>query len=78
MLNGLPGDPVMLLSVVNTKLRDFYPSLDTMCEEMELNQKELTDKLEMIDYEYDAQKNQFVQMGHILEIRQCLRLCCGQ
>ena len=60
MLNGLPGDPVMLLSVVNTKLRDFYPSLDTMCEEMELNQKELTDKLEMIDYEYDAQKNQFV------------------
>nr|WP_296958864.1 DUF4250 domain-containing protein [uncultured Mediterraneibacter sp.] len=60
MLNGLPGDPVMLLSVVNTKLRDFYPSLDTMCEEMELNQKELTDKLEMIDYEYDEQKNQFV------------------
>ena len=60
MLNGLPGDPVMLLSVVNTKLRDFYPSLDTKCEEMGLNQKELTDKLEMIDYEYDAQKNQFV------------------
>ena len=60
MLNGLPGDPVMLLSVVNTKLRDFYPSLEAMCEEMGLNQKELTDKLELIDYEYDAQKNQFV------------------
>ena len=60
MLNGLPGDPVMLLSVVNTKLRDFYPSLDAMCEEMGLDQKELTDKLEMIDYEYDVQKNQFV------------------
>lgn len=60
MLNGLPGDPVMLLSVVNTKLRDFYPSLEAMCEEMELDQKELTDKLELIDYEYDAQKNQFV------------------
>ena len=60
MLNGLPGDPVMLLSVVNTKLRDFYPSLDAMCEEMGLDQKELTDKLELIDYEYDAQKNQFV------------------
>lgn len=60
MLNGLPGDPVMLLSVVNTKLRDFYPSLDVMCEEMGLDKKELTDKLEMIDYEYDAQKNQFV------------------
>ena len=65
MLNGLPGDPVMLLSVVNTKLRDFYPSLDTMCEEMGLNQKELTDKLEMIDYEYDAQKNQFVQTRYV-------------
>lgn len=60
MLNGLPGDPVMLLSVVNTKLRDFYPSLDVMCEEMGLDQKELAGKLEMIDYEYDAQKNQFV------------------
>ena len=34
MLQNLPQDPVILLSVVNTKLRDFYPSLDQLCIEM--------------------------------------------
>ena len=28
---ALPSDPIMLLSVVNLKLRDFYPSLDALC-----------------------------------------------
>ena len=60
MLAGLPGDPVILLGVVNTKLRDFYPSLEAMCEEMQIDEKELTEKLGMIDYEYDAGRNQFV------------------
>ena len=60
MLQNLPQDPVILLSVVNTKLRDFYPSLDQLCKEMEVNKKELTDKLVLIDYAYDASCNQFV------------------
>ena len=60
MYTGLPGDPVILLSVVNTKLRDFYPSLEAMCEDMQADQKEITDKLKMIDYEYDKDRNQFV------------------
>ena len=60
MYTGLPGDPVILLSVVNTKLRDFYPSLEALCEDMQADQKEITDKLKMIDYEYDAVRNQFV------------------
>ena len=34
MLNGLPGDPVMLLSVVNTKLRDHYHNLNVLCDDM--------------------------------------------
>ena len=59
-LQNLPQDPVILLSVVNTKLRDFYPSLDQLCKEMEVNKKELTDKLDLIDYAYDASCNQFV------------------
>ena len=33
----LPKDPVMLLSVVNTKLRDYYTSLDALCEDMQLS-----------------------------------------
>ena len=60
MLQNLPQDPVILLSVINTKLRDFYPSLDLLCKEMEVNKKELIDKLDLIDYAYDASCNQFV------------------
>ena len=51
---------MILLSVVNTKLRDFYADLDTLCQEMQIEKKELTEKLASIDYKYDAGLNQFV------------------
>ena len=60
MLTGLPGDPVILLSVINTKLRDYYPSLDALCDDMQIDIQELSDKLDMIDYTYDAGRNQVV------------------
>ena len=60
MLAGLPGDPVILLGVINTKLRDFYPSLEALCDDMQIDIQELSDKLDMIDYTYDAGRNQFV------------------
>lgn len=60
MLTGLPGDPVILLGVINTKLRDFYPSLEALCEDMQIDEGELAGKLEAIDYTYDAKRNQFV------------------
>ena len=60
MYTGLPGDPMILLSVVNTKLKDFYPSLEALCEDMQADQNEITEKLKRIDYEYDAVRNQFV------------------
>lgn len=60
MLTGLPGDPVILLSVVNTKLRDYYPTLDALCDDMQIDKKELSDKLDLLDYVYDAGRNQFV------------------
>jgi hypothetical protein len=56
----IPKDPVMLLSFVNLKLRDFYGSLDVLCEELTLDRQELTDKLAAIDYHYDEERNQFV------------------
>ena len=59
MLTGLPKDPILLLSVVNTKLRDYYPSLDALCDDMDVSREELEEKLGMIDYRYDAEKNQF-------------------
>lgn len=59
-MQELPKDPLLLLSVVNTKLRDFYPTLDALCEEMGVDKDVLTDKLKGIDYEYDEAGNQFV------------------
>ena len=56
----LPKDPVMLLSLINTKLRDFNSSLDDFCKENNLNEDEIKKKLEMIDYHYDEFKNKFV------------------
>ncbi len=56
----IPKDPVMLLSFVNLKLRDYYPSLDAMCEDLDIDKAELTDKLAGINYSYDAERNQFV------------------
>lgn len=59
-MKKLPEDPVMLLSVINTKLRDDYPSLDALCEDMQVDREELTTKLKGIDYEYDESRRQFV------------------
>lgn len=56
----IPGDPAMLLSFVNLKLRDFYGSLDAMCEDLDVDRGELEDRLSSIDYHYDREKNQFV------------------
>ena len=56
----LPKDAVMLLSVVNMKLRDFYPSLEAFCEAAEIGVDELKEKMAAIDYEYDRDANQFV------------------
>lgn len=58
---GLPKDPVMLLSVVNTKLRDFYPSLDALCEDMQARREDIAETLGMIGYRYDNVQNQFVR-----------------
>lgn len=56
----IPKDPVMLLSFINLKLRDFYDSLDLLCEDLDADAKEITEKLAGIDYHYDEEKNQFV------------------
>lgn len=56
----LPQDPVMLLSYVNLKLRDQYPSLDAMCDDLDVSPSEIVDKLAAIDYHYNEERNQFV------------------
>lgn len=57
---ALPQDPVMLLSYVNTQLRDNYASLDDLCASLDVARDELETKLKAVNYEYDAEKNAFV------------------
>lgn len=56
----IPKDPVMLLSFVNLKLRDFYKSLDDLCEDLDVEKGEILQKLAGIQYRYDEERNQFV------------------
>ena len=58
-MDRLPKDAVMLLSVVNTKLRDFYFSLEDFCQAEAVDETELREKLKTIDYEYNEETNQF-------------------
>ena len=56
----IPKDPVILLSYVNTQLRDYYDSLEALCTCRGLKRKELVEKLKSIDYESDERSNQFI------------------
>lgn len=56
----IPKDPVMLLSFVNLKLRDYYRNLDELCDDLDVVKQDIEQKLESIDYRYDSEQNQFV------------------
>ncbi len=55
----IPNDPAMLLSYVNTKLRDEYDDLDKLCDDLEISREELEKKLGSINYAYDEKLNKF-------------------
>ena len=56
----LPTDPVMLLSFLNTQLRDNYKSLEDLAGAFGLDADETQKRLRSIDYEYDPTANQFI------------------
>lgn len=56
----IPKDPAMLLSFINLKLRDYYGSLEALCEDLDVDGEEIAGKLAAIDYHYDKEKNRFV------------------
>ncbi len=56
----LPNDPVMLLSYINTQLRDNFSSLDEFCAANDADAETIKSKLAAIDYTYDAQQNRFI------------------
>ena len=55
----LPQDPMILLSFINMKLRDFYPSLDALCEDMNVDKEEILNKLAALGFEYNEEQNKF-------------------
>ena len=59
-MSGLPRDPIILYSVLNTKLRDFYPSLDALCDDLGEDKQALLDALAAVGFKYDPSRNQFV------------------
>lgn len=58
-MQKLPNDPIMLMSVVNTKLRDQYSSLDALCDDMGADKQVIIDKLASVGYNYDEELNKF-------------------
>ena len=56
----LPKDPAILLSFVNTKLRDEYSSLSELCAALDADETELCDILAALNYRYDPERNQFI------------------
>ena len=55
----LPQDPNILLSFVNTKLRDEYSGLDALCDGLDADKAELVEKLRGVGYAYDPESGQF-------------------
>ena len=55
----IPNDPVMLLSYINTQLRDNYKDLEDLCDRLEVSRSEIEEKLGKISYRYNKDLNQF-------------------
>lgn len=56
----LPQDDFILLSYLNAKLRDFYPNLSALCEDLDISREELESRLSARGFRYDETRNQFV------------------
>ncbi|MEY8395241.1 DUF4250 domain-containing protein [Lachnospiraceae bacterium 45-P1] len=56
----IPKDPAMLLSYINTQLRDFYPSMSELCKALSISKEEVDRTLASIDYRYEEDRNQYV------------------
>lgn len=57
---SIPKEPVILLSYINTQLRDYFGSLDDLCLSLDIKKDDLLEKLSTIDYFYDETLNKFI------------------
>lgn len=58
-MTDYPKDPIMLMSWANMKLRDYYKSLDELCEDLEIDRKEFEERLKNAGFEYNEAQNKF-------------------
>ena len=58
-MENLPKDPMMLMSFINMKLRDEYPSLDELCASLSVDRATLEATLATAGVEYNQQQNKF-------------------
>ncbi|MBQ8297581.1 MAG: DUF4250 domain-containing protein [Ruminococcus sp.] len=56
---AVPNDPIILLSYINTQLRDNFESLDDLCKSLDVSRSEIEDKLSSVGYVYDVNQNRF-------------------
>lgn len=56
---SLPKDPMILLSYINTKLRDEYLNLEELCKELDISIESIKEELESIGFQYHETINQF-------------------
>ena len=56
----IPNDPIILMSYLNTQLRDHYSSQEDLCKSMDLDASEIAEKLKAVGYVYHQERNQFV------------------
>ena len=59
-MGNLPKDPMILFSVLNMKLRDFYASLDALCDDLDVDRQELLETMAGAGFRYDPGRNAFV------------------
>lgn len=59
---NLPHDPIILLGMINMKLRDFYPNIESLCEDLGFDIIEITQTLLNAGFKYDFETNQFHQI----------------
>lgn len=57
---SVPKDPMMLLSFVNTQLRDHYPDIEEFCGAYGISRDEIDRTLSAAGFEYDREGNRYV------------------
>lgn len=57
---SIPHDPIILLSYINTQLRDNYSSLTELCKALDVDERDIVIRMKEINYEYDPELNRFM------------------